>query len=50
MARLMKPTRTEYEAIRWISPNPDNWLVKKRHSDTLTIVHREVGTEKTIPV
>jgi hypothetical protein len=49
MARLMKPTRTEYEAIRWVSPNPDNWMIKKRSSDFLTIVHRETGTERIIP-
>jgi hypothetical protein len=48
--RAHKPTRRELEAIRWTSPNPWSWLIKKRHNNTLTLVHCEVGTEKTIPM
>lgn len=47
--RPRKPNRSERESIEWCNLNPDNWLIKIRHDEKLSISHREVGTIREIP-
>lgn len=42
------PTRRQKIAIKEAGLTPDNWLVVKDLTDTMTIVHREVGRQRTI--
>lgn len=42
------PNRRERQAMKQAKLNPDNWLVFKKDSEYLHLVHRETGTTKSI--
>lgn len=42
------PTRRQKQAMVTSGLNPNHWLVYKKKSDYLHIVHRETGTTKMI--
>lgn len=48
MKQGRKPTRKQKEAIKWSGLNPDNWLVYKKDTEHLHIVHRETGSTRKI--
>ncbi|MBT2577456.1 hypothetical protein J7E43_08535 [Bacillus sp. ISL-8] len=44
-----KPTKKEKNHIKSYDLNPDNWLIFKKVSNELHLVHRYTNTTKVIP-
>ncbi|WP_166669205.1 hypothetical protein [Bacillus sp. BH2] len=44
-----KPTKKEKTYIKSYNLNPDNWLIFKKLSDELHLVHRYTNATKVIP-
>lgn len=50
MARAIRPTRRQKEAIRNKRLIPDNWLVVKEAEGFLTIVNKETQKQRIIAI
>ena len=48
--RGKKPLKRDKILLRYWRLNPANWLVQKRYSDKLQLVHRHTGKERIVPI
>ena len=46
--RGIKPTRKQKERIKAHRLDYNNWLVLKEEGETLTIIHKQTGTTRTL--
>ena len=50
MKQGKNPTARQMKVMEAMGLNPKNWLVSKNESDKMTVVHRETGLFRVVPI